>query len=60
MNAERLKRLGSPYYSTKDKGTGLGTMVIFSIIRGMNGHIEVQSKEGAGTTYLLRLPLHGR
>ena len=46
----------------RKKGTGsfLGTMVIFSIIRGMNGHIEVQSKEGAGTTYLLRLPLHGR
>ncbi|NBD27252.1 ATP-binding protein [Paenibacillus glycinis] len=60
MNAEQLKRLGSPYYSTKDKGTGLGTMVIFSIIRGMNGHVEVQSKEGAGTTYLIRLPLHGR
>ncbi|WP_274652831.1 ATP-binding protein [Paenibacillus humicola] len=58
MNSEQINRLGSPYYSTKDKGTGLGTMVIFNIIRGMNGHIEVQSKKGEGTTYLIRLPLH--
>ncbi|WP_308635776.1 ATP-binding protein [Paenibacillus silvisoli] len=57
MNAEQLNRLGSPYYTTKDKGTGLGTMVIFSVIRGMNGKIEVRSKEGEGTTYFITLPL---
>ncbi|SFT08306.1 two-component system, sporulation sensor kinase B [Paenibacillus sp. BC26] len=57
MNDEQLKRLGSPYYTTKDKGTGLGTMVIFSVIRSMNGKIEVRSKEGEGTTYFITLPL---
>ncbi|SDW21212.1 HAMP domain-containing sensor histidine kinase [Paenibacillus sp. CF384] len=57
MNEEQLNRLGSPYYTTKDKGTGLGTMVIFSVIRGMNGKIEVRSKEGEGTTYFITLPL---
>lgn len=57
MNEEQLNRLGAPYYTTKDKGTGLGTMVIFSVIRGMNGKIEVRSKEGAGTTYFITLPL---
>ncbi|QHT62577.1 hypothetical protein GXP70_23075 [Paenibacillus lycopersici] len=57
MSPEQVNRLGSPYYSTKDKGTGLGTMVIYSIIRGMNGQIEVQSKEGEGTTYILTLPI---
>ncbi|SEO93104.1 two-component system, sporulation sensor kinase B [Paenibacillus sp. OV219] len=57
MNEEQIKRLGAPYYTTKDKGTGLGTMVIFSVIRGMNGTIDVRSKEGAGTTYFITLPL---
>lgn len=57
MNEEQLNRLGAPYYTTKDKGTGLGTMVVFSVIRGMNGKIEVRSKEGAGTTYFITLPL---
>ncbi|WP_268960336.1 ATP-binding protein [Paenibacillus glycanilyticus] len=58
MNEEQVNRLGAPYYTTKDKGTGLGTMVIFSVIRGMNGKIEVHSKEGAGTTYHITLPLN--
>lgn len=57
MNEEQLKRLGAPYYTTKDKGTGLGTIVNFSVIRAMNGRIEVHSKEGLGTTYLITLPL---
>ncbi|NIK71880.1 HAMP domain-containing sensor histidine kinase [Paenibacillus sp. BK720] len=57
MNEEQLNRLGAPYYTTKDKGTGLGTMVLFSVIRGMNGKIEVRSKEGVGTAYFITLPL---
>ncbi|REE67597.1 two-component system sporulation sensor kinase B [Paenibacillus taihuensis] len=57
MNEEQLNRLGAPYYTTKDKGTGLGTMVIFSVIRGMNGKVEVSSKLGIGTTYFITLPL---
>ncbi|WP_336785794.1 ATP-binding protein [Paenibacillus sp. MMO-177] len=57
MSQEQINRLGAPYYTTKDKGTGLGTMVIFSVFRGMNGKIEVTSKKGAGTTYFITLPL---
>ncbi|AZN40975.1 ATP-binding protein [Paenibacillus albus] len=58
MNEDQLKRLGAPYYTTKDKGTGLGTMVIFSVIRGMHGKLDVRSKVGAGTTYFITLPLN--
>ncbi|MBO7742964.1 two-component sensor histidine kinase [Paenibacillus sp. MWE-103] len=60
MSEAQVNRLGAPYYSTKDKGTGLGTMVIFSVIRGMNGQIDVRSKEGAGTAYFITLPLTQR
>lgn len=56
MTAEQIKRLGTPYYSTKEKGTGLGTMVSFGIIKKMNGKIEIQSELGKGTEYKLIFP----
>ncbi|MEF3305943.1 ATP-binding protein [Paenibacillus sp. GYB003] len=56
MTADQIARLGTPYYSTKEKGTGLGTMVSFSIIKNMNGTIRVQSKVGKGTKYVLSFP----
>jgi two-component system sporulation sensor kinase B len=57
MSKEQMNRLGTPYYSTKDKGTGLGTMVSFSIIRKMQGKIEVTSEVAKGTTYMITLAL---
>ncbi|WP_235420878.1 sensor histidine kinase [Jeotgalibacillus soli] len=52
MTKEQLDRLGEPYYSTKgSKGTGLGMMVVYSIVRAMKGKIEVQSEEGMGTVF---------
>jgi two-component system sporulation sensor kinase B len=53
MSAEQIRRLGTPYYSTKEKGTGLGTMVSFGIIKKMNGSIEIKSELGKGTEYKL-------
>jgi two-component system sporulation sensor kinase B len=60
MTSEQIKRLGIPYYSTKDKGTGLGTMVSFGIIKKMNGKIHVKSELGKGTTYEISFPEGGR
>jgi two-component system sporulation sensor kinase B len=57
MTEEQLRRLGTPYYSTKEKGTGLGTMLAFNIIHQMGGKIEVRSKLGEGTEYTITLPL---
>lgn len=55
MSKEVLERLGEPYYSTKgSKGTGLGMMVVYSIVRAMNGSIKVESKLGNGTTFHFR------
>ncbi|WP_227934913.1 sensor histidine kinase [Alkalihalobacillus deserti] len=56
MNEEQIRRLGTPYYSTKTTGTGLGTMVVFSIIKAMRGEISVTSKTGIGTTFTIALP----
>ncbi|CAM4426305.1 ATP-binding protein [Paenibacillus alkaliterrae] len=56
MTTEQIKRLGTPYYSTKEKGTGLGTMVSFSIIKKMHGKIDIKSDVGVGTSFHLIFP----
>jgi two-component system, sporulation sensor kinase B len=56
MTQDQIERLGTPYYSTKEKGTGLGTMVVYSIIKAMGGKIEVESTIDAGTCFTLILP----
>ena len=45
MDSEQVKRLGSPFYSTKEKGTGLGMMVVFSVVQAMNGKIDIISEK---------------
>lgn len=57
MSSEQIEKLGTPYYSTKDKGTGLGTMVAFSIIKAMKGEIKVDSEIGKGTCFSISIPL---
>jgi Signal transduction histidine kinase len=56
MDEEQIAKLGTPYYSTKTKGTGLGLMVTFRIIEAMNGTISFDSKKGKGTEVTLRFP----
>ncbi|WP_227395730.1 ATP-binding protein [Jeotgalibacillus aurantiacus] len=57
MKKEELNRLGEPYFSTKNKGTGLGLMVSYSIIRALNGHIDVSSEPGKGTIFTVKIPV---
>ncbi|RIX60187.1 hypothetical protein D3P08_00985 [Paenibacillus nanensis] len=56
MTADQIRRLGTPYYSTKEKGTGLGTMISFSIIKKMDGRIDIKSEVGKGTEFTLAFP----
>lgn len=57
MTQEQIERLGEPYYSTKGKnGTGLGMMVVYSIVRAMNGFIQVESILDTGTTFHIKFP----
>ncbi|WP_246943923.1 PAS domain S-box protein [Bacillus pinisoli] len=55
---DKLKRLGEPFYTTKERGTGLGLMVSYKIIAEHNGKIEVESEEGQGTVFHIFLPIH--
>jgi two-component system sporulation sensor kinase A len=54
---EELAKIGQPFYTTKEKGTGLGLMVSFQIIENHNGSISVSSKVNEGTSFKVFLPL---
>jgi len=57
MTEEELSKLGTPFYSTKDRGTGLGMGICYQIIKEHNGIIWVESKPGEGTTFAISLPV---
>jgi two-component system sporulation sensor kinase B len=56
MSEEQLKSLGTPFYSLKSKGTGLGLMICFNIVEKYKGSIQFKSIEGEGTTVIVRFP----
>ncbi|MDZ5712971.1 ATP-binding protein [Jeotgalibacillus haloalkalitolerans] len=58
MSDEEVNRLGEPYFSTKEKGTGLGLMVSYSIIRAIGGSVKVTSVKNHGTTFEIQLPVY--
>lgn len=57
MTKDELSRLGTAFYSLKEKGTGIGLMVCYQIIERMKGKIVVDSKSGGGTTFKIYIPL---
>lgn len=56
MTKEQLSKIGTPFYSTKDKGTGIGLTICFQIIEQLKGSIVVESTVGKGTSFLIKLP----
>ncbi|NBD27398.1 ATP-binding protein [Paenibacillus glycinis] len=54
---ELIDRLGQPFYSLKEKGTGLGLMISHKIIKQYHGSIAYESKLNEGTLVEIRLPL---
>ncbi len=54
---EIKNKLGEPFYTTKEKGTGLGLVICYNIIAEHKGEIDFVSENGVGTTFIIRLPL---
>jgi signal transduction histidine kinase len=53
---ENLSKIFEPYFSTKETGTGLGLAIVQKIVESHNGKIDVESDEGSGTKFIVRLP----
>ncbi len=54
---DRLYRIFEPYFTTKEKGSGLGLMITYRIIKAHGGEIKMKSKVGEGTEITVILPL---
>ena len=57
---EQIKRIFEPYYTTKEKGSGLGLMIVQRIVRDHDGRLELMSHGGKGTTFRIWLPQEER
>lgn len=56
MTKKQIDRLGTPFYSLKENGTGLGMMVSFQIVRSFKGKVQVNSEKNMGTEFIILLP----
>jgi signal transduction histidine kinase len=56
---EDLGRVFDPFYTTKEKGTGLGMAVSHSIIHKLKGSLTVESELSKGSRFVITLPLDG-
>jgi len=56
MSAETLSHVFEPYYTTKERGTGLGLLIVRRIVREHGGELAIESTEGKGLTLTIRLP----
>jgi GAF domain-containing protein len=56
---EHINNIFDPFFTTKSKGMGLGLSVSYGIVERHGGQIQVESKVGKGTTFIVRLPVEG-
>lgn len=56
MDAETLAKVGTPFFTTRDEGTGLGIAQVQRLVGNVGGRFKIESKLGAGTTVTIVLP----
>jgi len=56
MDEETKRKIFTPFFSTKPKGSGLGLSVVWSVVKSLGGYIDVESFPGKGTTFKIFLP----
>jgi len=52
---ELLSKILDPFFTTKERGTGLGLSVVYGIVERHNGKLDIRSKPGEGATVSIRL-----
>ena len=57
ITLQSFEKIFEPFHTTKLNGTGLGLAISRNIIQQHGGDIEVESKSGEGTTFIVRLPV---
>ncbi len=56
MESEVIEQIFDPFYTTKQRGTGIGLYTVRSIVESHGGTVEVESRIGEGTTFRIRWP----
>ena len=57
MDGTTVENLFNPFFTTKDKGVGLGMALAYKIVEDHHGSIDVFSEQGKGTSFVVRLPV---
>lgn len=58
IHPDDLKKLGQPFFTTKETGTGLGLLISYNIVKEHNGSIHIDSVWHHGTTFTLKFPVY--
>ncbi|KPJ89203.1 MAG: hypothetical protein AMS17_02850 [Spirochaetes bacterium DG_61] len=53
-----MGKIFEPYFTTRKSGTGLGLVIVYKIIKELGGDIKINSREGEGTSFSVKLPVH--
>jgi two-component system nitrogen regulation sensor histidine kinase GlnL len=59
MDEQELKQFFVPFFTTKEKGSGLGTFIASEIVKKHGGEVKVKSEKGKGTEVTIYLPMKG-
>ncbi len=60
ISEQNIPKIFDPYFTTKQRGSGLGLATSYSIIKNHGGLIEVTSEQNRGTTFTIYLPASGQ